>query len=244
MVTRTDDALNRLSAVQEWEWSTPRLTLYDRRNAEAAREADGTVEESRIMSNISRLLPRLTVNWAFMSAFLAAPTPCFALGMVEERGRACGFLAVRPGEIIPPDSTDTGFQFGHSLVGTAHFEVVHFGFAFYGFKTYNVLVNPNNPLVRTVLTTMVESGDYYFFALDTSGSATVFRSAIGEADVAGLSTTLPRIRRSTTTEAQYQRAVTAFEKNLQPPGVLLPWVCRDTSDVLDLTTDRLDLTPT
>ena len=164
--------------------------------------------------------------------------------MVEERGRACGFLAVRPGELIPPDSTDTGFQFGHSLVGTAHFEVVHFGFAFYGFKTYNVLVNPNNPLVRTVLTTMVESGDYYFFALDTSGSATVFRSAIGEADVAGLSTTLPRIRRSTTTEAQYERAVAAFEKNPQPPGVLLPWVCRDTSDALDLTTDRLDLTPT
>ena len=51
--------------------------------------------------------------------------------------------------------------FGHSVLGNADFEVVHFAFHFYGFKTYNALVNPSNPLVRTVLTTMVESGDYF-----------------------------------------------------------------------------------
>lgn len=196
-----------------------------------------------VMNNIYPLLPRLTVNRSFISEFLAAPAPCFALGMVEERGRACGFLAVRPDEVIPHDSTDAGFRFGHSLIGTAHFEVVHFAFEFYGFKTYNVLVNPNNTLVRAVLTTMVESGDYFFFALDASGDVTVFRSAIGEADVAGLTTTLPRLERSTTTESEYQRAVTAFETNPHPPGELLRWVCRETSAALDLTTDRLDLTP-
>src|SRR5262249_45864345 len=150
---------------------------------------------------------RLTVNWRFMREFVDARAPCFALGMVEERGRACGFLAMRPDEVIPPGITDAGFRFGHSLVGTSAFEVAHFAFEFYGFKTYNVLVNPNNSLVQTVLTTMVESGDYFFFALDTESSVTVFRSAIGEEDVAGLSMTLPRMRRSTTTEAQYQRAV-------------------------------------
>jgi len=195
------------------------------------------------MSNIRPLLPRLTVNRSFMSAFLAAPPPCFALGLVEEHQRPCGFLAMRPDELIPPGSMDSGFRFGHSLIGTARYEVAHFGFEFYGFKTYNVLVNPSNPLVQTVLTTMVESGDYFFFALDTQSSVTVFRSRIGEEDVAGLSTTLPRIQRSTTTEAQYQRAVAAFAKNSQPPGVLLSWVCREDSAALDLTTDRLDLTP-
>ena len=85
------------------------------------------------MSNIHPLLPRLTVNWSFMSAFLAAPPPCFALGLVEERQRPCGFLAMRPDETIPPDSTEAGFRFGHSLVGTARYEVAHFGFEFYGF---------------------------------------------------------------------------------------------------------------
>ncbi len=61
--------------------------------------------------------------------------------------------------------------------------------------------------------------------------------------MAGLTTTLPRIKRWTTTEAQYQRAVTSFQRNPQPPGVLLSWICRETSAALDLTTDRLDLTP-
>ena len=34
--------------------------------------------------------------------------------------------------------------FGHSLLGTAAYEVIHFAFMFYGFVTYNVLINPNN----------------------------------------------------------------------------------------------------
>ena len=37
---------------------------------------------------------------------------------------------------------------------------------FYGFETYNMLVNPNNRLVKKVLMRMVESGDYFFFAFD------------------------------------------------------------------------------
>src|SRR5712691_10149192 len=141
--------------------------------------------------------PTLTVNRQFMHEFIAAETPCFALGVVEERKRPCGFLALRPHEVIPPGITNAGFRFGHSLFGNASFAVVHFAFEFYGFKTYNVLVNPNNPLVQAVLTTMVESGDYFFFALDAQGSVTAFRSAIGQADMAGLTTNLPRIQRST-----------------------------------------------
>jgi len=49
------------------------------------------------MSNTLPLLPRLTVNRSFMSAFLAAPPPCFALGLVEERRRPCAgsWLCVR-----------------------------------------------------------------------------------------------------------------------------------------------------
>jgi hypothetical protein len=76
---------------------------------------------------------------------------------------------VRPKKSRPsrrdPVVTSAGFSFGHRLFGNAAFEVVQFSFHFYGFKTYNVLVNPNNPIVQTVLTTMIESGDYFFFAL-------------------------------------------------------------------------------
>jgi len=195
------------------------------------------------MSDVYPLLPRLTVNRQFMSDFLAAEPPCFALGMVEERQRRGGFMALRPDAAIPDTVSSGGFRFGHSLFGNAAYEVVHFAFEFYGFSTYNVLVNPNNPLVRTVLTTMVESGDYFFFAISADGHATAFRSGLGQANLAGLRTSLPRIQRSTTTETQYRKAVAQFERNPDPAGTLLTWVCWDNVEYLDLTKDRLDLNP-
>ena len=195
------------------------------------------------MGEVYPLLARLSINRQFMSDFLSAETPCFALGMLEERKRSCGFLAFRPNEVITPEISDAGFLFGHGLIGNADFEVVHFAFHFYGFKTYNVLVNPNNPLVRTVLTTMVKTEDYFFFALDSQGGATLFRSECGQADLAGLQIHLPRIQRSATTDVQYQQAVSFFQKNPGPPGVLLEWVYRDRLEYLDITGDCLELTP-
>src|SRR5467141_1381813 len=79
----------------------------------------------------------LTVSRSFIRDFLAADPPCFALGLVEERQRLCGFLALRPPTVIPPAITDAGFRFGHSLLGTPNFVVVQFVFHFYGFDTYN-----------------------------------------------------------------------------------------------------------
>jgi hypothetical protein len=188
------------------------------------------------------LLSTLTINRRFIAEFMDADPPSFALGLVEEHGRTCGFLALRPSETIPPGVADRGFAFGHRLVGTDDFAVVHFAFRFYGFATYHVLVNPSNPVVQAVLTTMVESGDYYFFAINADG-VTAFRSGIGEEDLAGLKTTLPRILGSTTTEAQYRRALAMFDRLPESDGTLLTWVCRGSADSLDLTKDRFDLAP-
>src|SRR6266481_5553068 len=117
------------------------------------------------VSNICRFVPKLTVNGQFMRDFMAEESPCFALGLVEERKQPCGFLALRPAAVIPPEISGLGFNFGHALLGTTEFEVIQFVFHFYGFETYNVLVNPNNRLVKKVLMRMVESGDYFFFAI-------------------------------------------------------------------------------
>jgi hypothetical protein len=70
-------------------------------------------------------------------------------------------LALRPAEVIPPEISGLGFNFGHALLGTTEFEVIQFVFHFYGFETYNMLVNPNNRLVKKVLMRMVESGDCF-----------------------------------------------------------------------------------
>jgi hypothetical protein len=194
------------------------------------------------MSNVVPLLPRLTVNGAFM----AAPGPCGALGLVEVQRRTCGFLAIRPDAILPPAVTAAGFRFGHALLGTSQYTVVQFAFEFYGFARYHLLVRPDHPIVRTVLTRMADSGEFFFFALDGNGTATTFNADLGrgrDTDRAGLKHNLPRILRAETTEAQYHDALTQFRAKPDPPGTLLNWVCRDDERSLDLATDRLEMTP-
>ena len=125
-------------------------------------------------------------------------------------------------------------------------EPVPFAFEFYGFARYHLLVRPDHPIVRTVLTWMADSGEFFFFALDGNGTATTFNADLGrgrDADRAGLQRNLPRILRAPATEAQYQDALARFRANPDPPGAVLNWVCRDDARSLDLTTDRLDMTP-
>src|SRR5256885_604117 len=146
------------------------------------------------MSPEPPLRPALVVNRLFMQEFLAAEAPCFALGMVEERQRLCGMLALRLDQEMPAAVADGGFEFGHALFGTTAFAVLHLVFAFPGFRTYNVLINPHNPLVQAVLRTMLDDGDYFFFALNTQGQVTAFRSDIGGEGVAGLRANGPRLQ--------------------------------------------------
>ncbi|WP_066976306.1 hypothetical protein [Methylomonas lenta] len=195
------------------------------------------------MSNVYPLLPKLTVHRQFIDDFLAARAPCFALGMIEERKQKLGLLALRPDKIIPPEITAPGFNFGHSLLGNAHYEVVHFAFEFYGFDTYNVLINPNNPLAQAVLDNMIESGEYFFLAIGPNQSVTAFRSEIGKETLAGITDNLARIKRSITSDAQYQQALSQFQKRPLPPGQLLSWVCRDNLGYLDIASDPLEMTP-
>lgn len=112
------------------------------------------------MSDVHPLRPTLIVNRSFMREFIAADIPCFALGVVEERQRQCGFLALHLDQEIPAEISAGRFNFGHALFGNAAFEVIHFAFEFYGFQTYNVLINPNSPLVQGVLAIMIEGGSY------------------------------------------------------------------------------------
>jgi hypothetical protein len=190
------------------------------------------------------MLPTLTVNRSFMQAFIDAQTPRCALGLVEASGRLCGLLALRPDREIPAAVTDEGFNFGHSLLSNAAHEVIHFAFEFYGFATYNVLINPNNSLVQAVLDRMIEDEDYFFFCLQASGRVTAFRAEIGQETLSGIKVHRSRIRQSTTTNAEYRQALASFAKNPEPAGTLLHWVCRDNIAYLDLTHDRLDLQPT
>lgn len=195
------------------------------------------------MTNVFPLLPKLTLNRQFVQDFIAQEAPCFALGMVEERKQLFAALALRPKVSIPPDITERGFNLGHSLLGTAYFEVIHFAFEFYGFETYNVLLNPNNPLVQAVVGSMIDQGGYFILAIGPDQGATAFRADFGQQDSIGLKDNIHQIRRSTTTDAQYENALAQFRLRPHPPGPILEWVCRRKLAYLDLTQDRLELSP-
>ena len=190
-------------------------------------------------------LPELAVNRSFMAEFIEVEPPCFALGLVEVGGARCAMVALRPEQALPPRATAGGFRFGHALLGAADWEVVHFVLEFYGFATFHALVNPSDPVARQVLSTMVDTGDYFFFAIDADRrGTTAFRSGLGPDSLANLRTNMDRIERSTTSEAQYRRAMAQIGRRPEPPGTLLTWMCRGNADHLDLAQDRLVLRPT
>ena len=195
------------------------------------------------MGTIHRLRVPLRMNRQFVEDFIAADVPCFALGVVEERRMPLACLALRTAEAIPIDVSRGGFNFGHTVFGTSRFEVLHFAFEFYGFQTFNVLVNPNNPLVQTVLDMMIESGEYFFFALSPNNSVTAFKSEIKQDNLGGIKANLPRIKGSQTTSLEYEGAISSFAANPEPPGIMLNWTCRDDTEYLDLTGDTIQLNP-
>ena len=116
----------------------------------------------KTMNTVRPMLPTLTVNRQFMMDFIAKEPPCLALGLVEVEGSQCAMITVRLNEALPREVSAAGFAFGHALYGGGSWEVVHFGFEFYGFATWHVLINPSDPVARLVLRTMIRTGDYFF----------------------------------------------------------------------------------
>lgn len=188
-------------------------------------------------------MPKLTLNELFVRDLISADTPCFALGLVEERKETSGFLALRPSHNIPANISSLGFKLGHSLIGTSQYEAVQFVFEFYGFATYSVILNPNNPIVRQVLSKMIDTQDYFIFAINPDQRANTFRSNIGGDDLIGLKANLPRIFASGTTNEQYEDLVEKYVKKPLIKSHVLNWVCRDNKEYLDINKYPFEISP-
>ena len=187
--------------------------------------------------------PGLTLNRLLVQDLMTAQPPCFALGYVQEHGSISGFMALRAAQTIPAASTNQGFRFGHSMLGLGEHPILHFAFAFYGHTTYHGLVNPSNPIVQAVIARMLETEDYFFFAINPDQTVTAFRSHLETADLAGLRTNQAQFAQAACPPEVYEQAVTAFRAKPDPPGQVLEWVCRHTWEYLDLTAHPLDLNP-
>jgi len=59
----------------------------------------------------------------------------------------------------------------------------------------------------------------FFFAVNPSGGVTALKADIGECNLDGIVSNFERIMRSTTTDAQYDAALTAFSDH--PVGPML-----------------------
>ena len=195
------------------------------------------------MGEVHTYLPRLTVNELLIHDLMAANPPCFALGYVQERGSKSGFIALRPEAPIPAISTAQGFRLGHAVLGSSANPVLHFAFEFYGHATYHCLVPAGNPLIQAVISTMLETEDYFFFAIDPDQTVTLFRSQLEAFDLVGLRTNQAQFGEATCTSEQYEKTVNAFTRYPDPPGIVMEWVCRNNWDYLDLTRFPLELTP-
>lgn len=90
---------------------------------------------------------------------------------------------------------------------------------------------------------MVNTQDYYFFAINPDQSVTAFRSRLQTTDLVGLRTTLQHFQQVTCLPSQYDKTVAAFKRNPSPPGQVMEWVCRDNEDYLDLIHHRLEMAP-
>lgn len=195
------------------------------------------------MGEVHNYLPRLTANQLLIRDLMTAQAPCFALGYVEERKEKCGFIAIRPEIPIPNQVTQQGMNFGHSVLGTNHYKVLHFGFEFYGHATYHGLVPVGNPIIQAVIETMLETQDYFFFAINPDQTVTAFRSQFEAHDLAGLRTNQEQFADGSCSLEQYESAVQTFREKPDPPGTVMNWVFRNNWDYLDLKKYPLDLNP-
>ncbi|NQY33374.1 MAG: hypothetical protein HRT37_00105 [Alteromonadaceae bacterium] len=194
-------------------------------------------------TNIHNLLPRLTVNEIFIRDLMSEKSPCFALGYVEEYQSIGGFLVLRPDRAIPTSSTQQGFRFGHSVIGTIENPVFHFIFEFYGYATYHGLVDLGNPLIKKVISTMIEKGDYFFFAINPDQTVTAFRSQLDTSALDELKTIFEQYGQTSESPEYYEKMCSEFRKKPVPPGRVFNWVCRNNPSYLDLTENRLELSP-
>lgn len=117
------------------------------------------------MGSAGNHLPTLRVNELFIRDLMGAKPPCFAMGFVEEHGELSGFIALRPEKPIPNQVTQQGMNFGHSVLGSSKHKVLHFGFEFYSHETFHGLVPAGNPVIQSVISTMLDTQDYFFLRL-------------------------------------------------------------------------------
>lgn len=169
--------------------------------------------------------------------------PCAALGLVEQARQSCGFVAVRTNESLPPQAAQAGFDFAFEVLGNDRYQLLHFVLDLPGRQPYDIILNPNNAVVRKVVDVMRETAQYFFFVFGDGGEMTAFREKMSAENLDWFNKYGGVVHTATTTGGQYEKALqrtsTAGRGLLH--GRLLHWVCRDDMALLNLQEHRFEM---
>lgn len=86
-------------------------------------------------------------------------------------------------------------------------------------------------------------GYCFVLAIDPEQHVTTFCADVGEAALTGPIDHFPRIERSTTSSARYDKVLAQFGQRPEPTDQMLEWGCRGNLSYLDLARDRVELVP-
>lgn len=187
---------------------------------------------------------KFVVNLDFMAEFQKSAAPCFALGIVEIDDHPTPVLAIKTKQPLPADVLSGEFEFGHALHGTTDTMLLQFTFQFYGHSGYQTLLNPANPMVQSVISTLVTSGQSVVLISTPGKPNSLFRAGVDHENLAGMREVLAAMPSVTTTDGRYERQVRVFKRNEASSGTMLKWVCRDNLDYLDVQKNPYMMDPT
>jgi hypothetical protein len=180
----------------------------------------------------------MTFNKNFVSGFVEESRPCAALGIIEIAGQQKGFLAFKPDKAFSASTGQNGFDLGSELLGTDKVAVLHLILKFDSMHVYDVLLNLNSPVVKTVLKVWEKTGNYFFFAFRESGF-TAFEQTLGEAwyrdNYFGMAET------AINTRSQYEDSVNAIKKTDMLYGTYIDLIFQDEVGFLNLTENRFEV---
>ncbi len=189
--------------------------------------------------------PPITISYQLAEALVDGPSPAFAIGICEEGGEQSGLMAIRVDEDLPEGlGIHAPMRIGHSLVASTRTDVPlpYFNFSFPGFRDFDVILKPDDPVVRKVLGMIVVTQRYFMLVIGRNHSATAFGGEATPSNFVGLADNLPRLLVANLTEADYQRALSSETQLSRTPVQRMHWVARGAQSPMKLLgKDRLTL---
>ena len=195
-------------------------------------------EDKNPKSNVITLLPSLIFNGTFLESFVNETPSCAALGIVEIRGEKKGFLAINT-EPLADSTTQNGFDLGIQFLGKTDFLTLHLILNFNQDCIFDVLLNLNAEVSKSVLRLWEQTGDYFFFLINNGGGLTAFSQDISSAWYDNKYFDI--IAKAKNSKSQYDKAVKDFKNKNMGHGMFLDYIYQNNIEYLDLEENRFEV---